>query len=81
MADQTIVISNAQQDELQAAFDNIQPMGAVDTFCQNWPSAKIALETLRPLLAMIPGINVFAGSAIAVVIAAGDAAHKSSLCK
>lgn len=48
-------------------------------FCQAWPTAKPVLRTLGDLLRIVPGIGVFAGPAIGVVVAAGDAAHRA-LC-
>lgn len=53
--------------------------GDPTAFCKNWPTAKQVLQALQPLLAGIPGIGIFAGPAIGVVIAAGDAAYKA-LC-
>ena len=49
-----------------------------DAFCKNWPTAKPVLTALSGLLAAIPGVGVFAGPAIAVVTAAGDAASKAA---
>lgn len=50
--------------------------GVKDEFCKIWPTARQALTLLLPLLAIVPGVGVFAKAAIGVVVAAGDAAHK-----
>jgi hypothetical protein len=49
-------------------------------FCDNWANAKNVLQMLQPILVSVPGVGIFAGPAIAVVIAAGDAA-KNAVCK
>ncbi|BCT67321.1 hypothetical protein [Nitrosospira sp. NRS527] len=49
-------------------------------FCGIWPSARTALTALKGILGAIPGVSVFAGSAISIVIAAGDAAS-NAMCK
>lgn len=53
---------------------------AHDAFCKNWDTVKPVLTALSGLLAAIPGVGIFAGPAIAVVITAGDAAKKA-ICK
>jgi hypothetical protein len=81
MADQTITISSEQQKALEDAIrNNVKPMGAVDTFCGTWSTAKPVLDQLRNIIALVPGVSVFAGTAITVVIAAGDAAF-AAICK
>ena len=81
MPEKQITITAQQQEDLRLAFDQIQPMGAVDQFCKLWPDAKTALDMLRNLLALIPGVSLFAATAITIVITAGDATHSSRLCK
>lgn len=76
---QQITISAEQEQALRKALQGVQPMGAVETFCDNWANAKSALDMLRNLIALVPAIGMFAGPAISVVIAAGDAA-KSAMC-
>lgn len=78
---ETITITNEQQAQLRAAVDSVELMGAKESFCQNWPAAKNALQMLSKILALVPGAGIFAPPAIAIVIAAGDAAHSSKLCK
>ena len=83
-------ISDAQVKELEAlirqnrpavrpaATATVQAMGG-GSFCSIWPTAKAALQALQGIIGTIPGVSVFAGAAIAIVIAAGDAAH-GALC-
>jgi hypothetical protein len=47
-----------------------------DVFCNNWDTAKTVLSALQPILSSIPGVGLFAGPAIGIVIIAGDAAKK-----
>jgi len=54
---------------------------ASDVFCNDWDSAKSVLQALQPILAQVAGVGLFAGPAIAVVIAAGDAAKKAICTK
>ena len=61
----------------QAISANFQQQGAQETFCQNWDTAKQVLNMLQPILAAVPGVGIFAGPAIGVVLAAGDAAKKA----
>jgi hypothetical protein len=76
MAD--IVFTPQQIDALAAEIGKQQPQSS-DAFCKNWDSAKQVLTVLQPILAAVPGVGIFAGPAIGVVIAAGDAAKKA-LC-
>ena len=46
-------------------------------FCNIWPNAKSALQTI---LGAVPGVSIFAGAAISIVIAAGNAASEA-MCK
>ena len=71
--------------ELQQQIANNQPktIGPTDVrqeFCRSWPAARIGLEGLQTVLSLVPGVTMFAGPAISVVLAAGDAA-KGALCK
>jgi len=54
---------------------------ASDVFCNDWDPAKSVLQALQPILSQVPGVGLFAGPAIAVVIAAGDAAKKAICTK
>jgi hypothetical protein len=54
---------------------------ASDVFCNDWDSAKSVLQALQPILSQVPGVGLFAGPAIAAVIAAGDAAKKAICTK
>jgi hypothetical protein len=60
--------------------ESIAPADVKDAFCKAWPDAKPALEALRNILAVVPNIGIFAGPAISVVLAAGDAAAHA-LCQ
>jgi hypothetical protein len=82
MANGTITFTPQQIDALAneikkqvAATGGAAPAG----FCNNWDAAKGVLQLLQPILGAIPGIGLFAGPAIGIVIAAGDAAKKA-LC-
>ena len=75
-------IDKASIDNLKALIT--QHKGSVDataqtSFCSIWPSAKQGLQLLQTVLQSIPGVSMFAGWAIALVIAAGDAAS-GALC-
>ena len=50
-------------------------------FCNDWDAAKSVLQALQPVLSQVPGVGLFAGPAIAVVVAAGDAAKKAICTK
>ena len=72
-----LAITQEQVDALAEEIKKQQSLGAADTFCQDWDTAKQVLLVLRPILAAVPGVGIFAGPAISVVIAAGDAAKKA----
>jgi hypothetical protein len=78
MAD--ITFTPQQLDALAKAIESQKGMGPTDVFCNNWDTAKQVLQMLQPILASVPGVGRFASAAIAVVIAAGDAAKKV-VCK
>ena len=85
MAQSTTVIPADLIGELQQHIANNQPkaLGPDDVrqgFCSTWPEARVGLEGLRTVLSLVPGVTMFAGAAISVVLAAGDAA-KGALCK
>jgi hypothetical protein len=86
MPELTAVISNDAQKQLvdQIAQYYPQKQGGADnvvlSFCNSWPGVRAGLDGLRTILSLIPGVNVFAGPAITIVLAAGDAA-KAALCK
>ena len=77
MADTQLTLTTAQIDKLADEIRKTQGQGGQETFCQNWDTAKSVLQLLQPILAAVPGIGLFAGPAIAVVISAGDAAKKA----
>jgi hypothetical protein len=67
------------QKQLEPQIADNYPKAADDVlkaFCNAWPGARTGLEGLRAVLGSVPGINVFAGRAISIVLAA-----KSALCK
>jgi hypothetical protein len=64
---------SAQKEEFRA-------LGARENFCKVWPAARQGLEILKDIISVVPGVSIFAKGAIAVVIAAGDAAS-GALCK
>ncbi len=68
-----------QVDALAKEIAKQQGMGDAGAFCNNWDAAKGVLQVLQPILAAVPGVGIFAGPAVSVVIAAGDAAKKA-LC-
>ena len=85
MAQSTTVIPADVIKELQQHIANNQPkpIGPGDVrqgFCSSWPAARVGLEGLQTVLSLVPGVAKFAGPAISVVLAAGDAA-KGALCK
>jgi hypothetical protein len=86
MADVVTTIPPDVQKQLEQQIADNYPQAkfganeALKSFCSAWPAARSGLEGLRAVLALVPGINVFAGPAISIVMAAGDAA-KSALCK
>ena len=85
MAQSTTVIPADVIKELQQHIANNHPkaIGPGDErqgFCSSWPAARVGLEGLQTVLSLVPGVAKFAGPAISVVLAAGDAA-KGALCK
>jgi hypothetical protein len=77
MAEMTIQFTPQQIDALQEAIEKTQQQGGTDVFCKNWDTVEPALQVLSGLLAAVPGVGVFAGPAIAVVVAAGNAAKRA----
>ncbi len=73
----TVTFTPQQVDALVAAIKAAPGQGAEEGFCKNWDTAKGVLQLLQPILSAVPGVGVFAGPAIGVVIAAGDAAKKA----
>ncbi|MGH8601511.1 MAG: hypothetical protein ACREXR_01630 [Gammaproteobacteria bacterium] len=73
----TVTFTPQQVDALAAEIKKVQGMGSAETFCKNWDTAKQVLGLLQPIVSAVPGIGLFAGPAIGVVIAAGDAAKKA----
>ena len=90
MAQSTTVIPADVIKELQQHIANNQlkaigpdfvvDMDLAQRFCSAWPSARVGLQGLQTVLSVVPGVTMFAGPAISVVLAAGDAA-KGALCK
>jgi len=75
--------SQLDVDNLVAALKAAPQPKAVDvqaTFCSVWPTARQALDVLKTILASVPGVGLFAGPAIGIVLAAGEAAQKA-FCK
>jgi hypothetical protein len=77
MAQTMIQFTPQQIDALQEAIEKNQQQGTSEVFCKNWDTVEPALQVLSGLLAAVPGVGIFAGPAIAVVIAAGNAAKKA----
>lgn len=78
MAEATIQFTPEQIDALQEAIEKVELQGGgTEAFCEHWDSVVPALQALSGLLAVVPGVGVFAGPAIAVVIAAGNAAKRA----
>jgi hypothetical protein len=77
MANGSIILSPQQIDALADQIKPQVPLSPPESFCRNWPTARGVLQMLHPILAAVPGLGLFAGPAIGVVIAAGDAAKKA----
>lgn len=79
MAEQQFALTQQDIDALARAIEEhgSKPRDFEDQFCTHWPTAKQTLEALQPILRFVPGIGAFAGIAIGVVIAAGEAAQKA----
>lgn len=78
MAEAKVEFTPQQIDQLRALISaNYQGLGPKETFCSNWDKTKPVLDVLKVVLSAVPGIGIFAGPAIAVVIASGDAAKKA----
>ena len=77
MADTKIELTREQIDALADAIKNQPRMGGAEDFCNNWDKARGILQLLAPILSAVPGVGVFAGPAIGVVVAAGDATKKA----
>ena len=75
---------NRYQPELQQHIASNHPTATGPDvrhgFCCSWPAARTGLEGLRTVLTLVPGVSMFAGPAISVVLAAGDAA-RGALCE
>jgi hypothetical protein len=74
------VIRELQQHIANNHPKTIAPNDVRQEFCTSWPAARVGLEGLQTVLSLVPGVTMFAGPAISVVLAAGDAA-KGALCK
>jgi hypothetical protein len=60
-----------------AGLPDAMGVDAKAVFCANWDTAKLVLGALSGLLTAIPGVGIFAGPAVGVITAAGDAASKA----
>jgi hypothetical protein len=60
-----------------AGLPDAMSVDAKGVFCANWDMAKLVLGALSGLLTAIPGVGIFAGPAVGVITAAGDAAAKT----
>ncbi|KVL00922.1 hypothetical protein [Burkholderia ubonensis] len=54
---------------------------AKSEFCEIWPEASAGLTALKTVLELVPGVSVLAGAAIAIVLAAGNAASGAVCAK
>lgn len=84
MALSTHMISSSAIKELEQHIANSQlksltPNDVRQGFCSAWPAARVGLEELQKVLNLVPGVTTYAGSALSLVLAAGDAA-KGALC-
>jgi hypothetical protein len=77
MATGSVTFTPQQIDALADAIRKHPDQGAHEVFCEKWDTTRQVLQVLQPLLAAVPGVGLFAGPAIGVVIAAGDAAKKA----
>jgi hypothetical protein len=69
------------QEQIESNVPDAQGLNEIKQgFCDAWPTAQTALEGLRTVLNLVPGVSMFAGSAITLVLAAGGAAN-GALCK
>jgi hypothetical protein len=48
-------------------------------FCQDWPKIKPTLEALQPVVGLIPVVGTIISTAIATLLALGNAAY-AALC-
>ena len=83
-----LTFTQQQIDDLTRAIANHRGVSreaagaaASNVFCNDWDTAKSVLQALQPVLSQVPGVGLFAGPAVAVVIAAGDAAKKAICTK
>lgn len=68
----------ADEMELKNALESIRiPKDTRQTFCELWPSARDALDTMKGLLSRVSGVGFFASAAINTVISTGDIVSKS----
>jgi hypothetical protein len=75
---------DALANAIKAAKANLPPTAfsggsPLATFCQEWPKIKPTLETLQPIVGLIPVVGTFISAAIATLLALGNAAF-SALC-
>jgi hypothetical protein len=79
--EQSAGITQQQIDQLTQAIKNagLEGMGPKDEFCQNWNNIKTGLQALQTILGIVPGVSALAVPAVAIVLAAGNAAS-SAIC-
>jgi hypothetical protein len=75
---------DALTNAIKAAKANLPPTALaggspLTTFCQEWPKIKPTLETLQPVVGLIPVVGTIIGTAIATLLALGNAAY-AALC-
>jgi hypothetical protein len=76
MSDHDITFTPEQIEALEKAISETQVLGGREFFCNNWENTKTVLTTLREIVGLVPGVGVFAGPALSVVLIAGDAAKR-----
>ena len=77
MSGNTVQLTPEQIDQLADAIRQQPGMGAKEEFCKHWDTAESVLKMLQPSLSGVPGVGLFAGPAISVVLAAGNAAKRA----
>ena len=73
----------ASPADIKALSDHIKanksaiPTPSQNAFCKDWPAIKQGLQLLLTILQSVPGISMFAGFAVNLVISAGDAVSQA----
>jgi hypothetical protein len=71
------LIEGHLQARAAAGLPDEMGVDAKQVFCANWDTTKLVLGALSGLLTAIPGVGIFAGPAVGVITAAGDAASRA----